>query len=376
MGENEIDSTISELNRQKDILCDYGDSFVNIGRYRRNFYAEIISYVRYLEEQVNPIISEILNPYGTNELLGEILEIEIIKNIGKYEYDNVYSKNINNNDTASFGLSYNNEVRRDAYISFVNRFFDKVINSIRTEASNNRELNVEEIIEDTFAMEIEEAQNISQTGNFPQKNPRERVNELIEMSQRNRGNNHLAPASGLIEALKLNLFRATGIQEEGTEIIDTIFRIRYAALIDQNNVQRQNTVNSNQEMFSESEKDAIITVLRQRGENLSGIYNNCIKPFLSTFCDDTIEDPIQDFCLKIDTAIRNRGALREEEENELKNKIEEYLQNMSEEDLNIIEAIVAIEEVRQSLNEKSLFNEFGNFINEKINNIKNPQVTR
>ena len=161
MGENVIDSTINRLNSQRSILVDYGDSFVNNSNYGLTRYYRIKKYREYLKEQ-NPVINEILNPYEGNILLEEILKVEIIKNIGEDEYENVYSQNDLNADTAFFGLSYNEEIRRDAHAIVVNRFFDKLIDSIRRETLPGNEPDVEGIIGDIFAKEIDTAQNILQ----------------------------------------------------------------------------------------------------------------------------------------------------------------------------------------------------------------------
>ncbi len=379
MGENVIDSTINRLNSQRSILVDYGDSFVNNSNYGLTRYHRIKKYCEYLKEQ-NPIINEILNPYEGNTLLEEILKVEIIKNIGEDEYENIYSQNNLNADTAFFGLSYNEEIRRDAYAIVVNRFFDKLIDSIRRETLPGNEPDVEGIIGDILAKEIDTAQNILQTRNFPQKDPQERIDELIEMSQRNRGDNHLAPASGLFKAYRFNISKITGIPEDDLDHIvegfsDNVFYIRYAALRNRNR-QQQNTSNHNQEFFDESQKNTIKRVLRQRGEDLSGVYLNCIKPFLSTFYNNTVEDPIKEYCLTIDKNIRDRIVIGDEEENNFKARIGDYLKIMNKDDLDMFEAIVAIPEIKQALNEKSLLTGFGDYLMEGINNIKNHRIAR
>lgn len=68
--------------------------------------------------------------------------------------------------------------------------------------------------------------------------------------------------------------------------------------------------------------------------------------------------------------------MKDEEENEFKTKMENYLKNMDRGDLDIVEAVVKINEVKQALNEKSLFVRLGDFIIEQINIVKNPQITR
>ena len=142
------------------------------------------------------------------------------------------------------------------------------------------------------------------------------------------------------------------------------------------NRQQQNTFNHNQEFFDESQKNAIKRVLRQRGEDLSGVYLNCIKPFLSTFYDNTVEDPIEEYCLAIDKNIRDRTVIGDEEENNFKARIGDYLKIRNKDDLDMFEAIVAIPEIKQALNEKSLLTGFGDYLMEGINNIKNPRIAR
>ncbi len=363
---------VDTLKRERAMLIDRGDSFAN----GINGYKGELDYQDFLEQNVSPDILNMFERYeeGYNgsELvtIDNVIEMQIIKNIGIDEYNNIYKKNKDNwliGKTAWNGLSYANEVERDAYIAVINRIFDNIINFIENEGFGR-----EEAINTALTLEYSEVEAaIIQDKAQPTKDPRVRIDELFEMATRQRGNNRLYWCSSLFKAYQFNMSKILDVPYECLEnimdgVMENVFQIRAG-------FKRNLPVRQNQEIIlNNDQKQTIRRILNQRGEDTASIYINCIKPFLSTYFDEG-EDPIQKFCSKIDSYARNEMLMEDTVESDFKEKIKDYIKNMNEDDFNMLKATLAIPEVKQALNDKSCVvmfpNKVGDLLIEQINQI-------
>ncbi len=385
MGENTIDSIAENLKRLKNKLISY-NFYHDDHRFRmpRLISLEVEPEPNEIDNHILSILSPDSSKNSNSDLIQKIINAEIIKIVGKDEHEDWRSNSWRPHGVrlGPKTLSYKTEIERQAYINFINDFFDEIRDFLEKEVDNGREPRLEvAIIDNIFRKNLEEATEMFKTNNFPTRDPLERINKITEMLQHDKEKStrtrDLSVAFGfnVSEITKIPKDRLINFGDETIDEFNYILGIRNNILKDQGNGQQQNVEQStdhNNKFFTDITKE----ISEQKEESLSNIYLKYIKRFLFTNFDRVTEDPIKEYCSRIDEANENlEKILNEAEENEFKTKIIKYLQNMNKDDLDMFEAIVAIPEVKRALNEKSLLADFGDFITEKISNIKNPQIT-
>ncbi len=360
------------LKKEKEILINYNNNFKNL----KGPYKKIQDCINFLEQNISPgilnIVKEYYVPnYSNSSIINNIIKLQIIKNIGIDEYNNIYLKNNNieeQNEQNCF--SYINEVKKDAFNDFINRFFSNIINFIK-----NEECTYEEAINKALILEYREIE-VNNEGAILllKKDPKKRINELLEMTLRQKEND-IYYYNNLFKAYQFNMSKIFNIsyndlENPKMEYIKEVFKINFRI--------RKNLPIKDNTLLNDIQKQTIKKILNQRGEDTSSIYINCIKPFLSTYFNES-EDPIQNFCLAIDNCARNAMPISNTEEDSFKRKINNYMKNMDIDDLNMLKAILTISEVKQALNDKSygvVFpDKIGDLLIKQINQIKNSKIS-
>ena len=352
---------VDTLKREKAMLIDYCNNSEN----EKNTSKRMQDYFSFLEQNISSDISYIFKQYYKNDnskliTINTAVEMQIIKNIGIDEYNNIYLKN-EKNVTNCF--SYINEIKKDAFIAVISRIFDNTINFIE-----NKNASREAAINMALRLEYSEAEKlITQQKPYPTKKPRTRIDELNKMLSKKEKND--INYYDLFEAYKFNMSKILNVSYEDSENI----KMKYIKkLFESTFIIKKNSQKENQFLLNDDQKQTIRIILNQKGENTVGIYINCIKPFLSTYCDEG-EDPIQNLCLAIDEYAEDAMPMEDIEEDNFKRKINNYIKNIDNDDFNMLKAILEIPEVKQALNDKSygvMFpDKVGDLIIEQINQI-------
>ncbi len=329
----------------------------NLTRFRA--YREVETTLR---NTVMPELFAEFSPFEQSERASRIINAQIIRNIGIEEYLSVYIENTTNTDTmaGTGGFSYMENTQNNAYRDVLVRISNNMIDLMR-----DGEIRFNEALEIALESEISLVEDMENSGNFPIKDPKERIDDI----KREAGVNtekHIAPASGYFKALEFQQALLQRQIDDGRQVEleandlspNLIDEIRDAANRRRGNSRRaplthvERLRQEEQSSLTRNQQEGLARVVRTYGENLSMLWINVLRPFLIN--DDTPEtEAISTFFMNMDRHVSNGVAIPGAELIKHQKIINSAISNMDEEDVKTLFEIIKVREVREGFNRVS-----------------------